>query len=144
MRMVFTLRLVIPLAGFIMLTSVAANAQAIKTEVVRGTDGKWQLLRDGHPYLIKGAGGSASRELLKEIGGNSFRTWGADNLDAQLDEAHRLGLSVCVGIWLGQERSGFSYSDPAQVKRQFDMAQRTIEKYKDHPAVLMWGLGNEM
>jgi hypothetical protein len=127
-----------------MLTPVAANAQAIKTQVVQSSDGKWQLLRDGQPYLIKGAGGNASRELLKEIGGNSFRTWGADNLDEQLDEAHRLGLSVCVGIWLGQERSGFSYSDPAQVKRQFDTAQRVIEKYKDHPAVLMWGLGNEM
>ena len=87
----------------------AAGGQAIKTEVVQTSDGKWQLLRDGQPYLIKGAGGSASKQVLKDIGGNSFRTWGADNLDKQLDEAHKLGLSVCVGIWLGQERSGFSY-----------------------------------
>ncbi|CAN5589452.1 glycoside hydrolase family 2 TIM barrel-domain containing protein [soil metagenome] len=127
-----------------MLTQVApADGQAIKTQVVQG-DGKWQLLRDGQPYLIKGAGGIASKALLREIGGNSIRTWGADNLDEQLDEAHKLGLSVCVGIWLGQERSGFSYDSDKQVAEQFERAKQTIEKHKNHPAVLMWGIGNEM
>jgi hypothetical protein len=45
------------------------------------------------------------------MGANSFRTWGADNLEAQLDEAHRLGLAVTVGIWLGHERHGFNYNN---------------------------------
>lgn len=127
----------------LMQAAAAVNGQAIKTQVVQ-TDGKWQLVRDGQPYLIKGAGGGASKKLLKEIGGNSFRTWGADDLDKQLDEAQQLGMTVCVGIWLGQERSGFSYDSPEQVTRQFEAARKAIEKYKNHPAVLVWAIGNEM
>src|SRR5262245_32404770 len=63
-----------------------ARGSAIKTELVQ-RDGKWQLLRDGKPYFIKGVGGSGPKAMLAELGGNSFRTWGADNLGPQLDEA---------------------------------------------------------
>jgi hypothetical protein len=102
------------------------------------------MLRDGKPFTIKGAGGGASKKLLADLGGNSFRTWGADNIDAQLDEAERLGLAVTVGIWLGHERHGFNYADPQQVRAQFDKAKAAIERYKHHPAILMWAIGNEM
>src|SRR4051794_36324041 len=90
------------------------RAQATKT-VVQRQDGKWALLRDGKPYFIKGAGGEKFKPLLAELGGNSIRTWGADHLDATLDEAQKLGLSVTVGIWLGHERQGFDYNDTAKV-----------------------------
>jgi hypothetical protein len=112
-------------------------------QVVKNGDG-WQLLRNGQLYFIKGAGGDGSRELLARAGGNSIRTWGADNLDRVLDEAHRNGLSVTVGIWLGHERHGFNYNDADQVAAQYENARKAILRYRDHPAVLMWGLGNEM
>jgi len=38
------------------------------------------------------------------------RTWGAADLDALLDQAHALGLTVTIGIWLGHERHGFDNS----------------------------------
>jgi hypothetical protein len=126
----------------LMFTSIG-QAEAIKTELVQH-DGKWELLRAGKPYLIKGVGGSGSRQALADLGGNSFRTWDADNLGPQLDEAQRLGLSVTVGIWLGQERTNFSYNDADKVSAQYERARQAILKYKDHPAVLMWSLGNEM
>src|SRR5205814_5761399 len=94
-----------------------ASFAAGKTELVRDGDA-WQLLRDGKAYFIKGVGGGAPKAPLPQLGANSFRTWGADNLDAQLDEAEKLGLTVCVGIWLEHERKGFNYSDPQQVDRQ--------------------------
>src|SRR5271166_6421159 len=56
--------------------------------VVKNGEG-WQLLRNGEPYFIKGAGGDGPRALLARAGGNSIRTWGADKLDALLDEAQR-------------------------------------------------------
>jgi hypothetical protein len=118
-------------------------AEAIPVELRQTEDG-WQLLRGGEPYFIRGAGGDASLELLAAAGANSVRTWGANDIDALLDEAHALGLSVTVGIWLGHERQGFDYSDEVQVSEQFERARQAVLRYKDHPAVLLWGVGNEM
>src|SRR5450432_799797 len=86
----------------LLLAGITAQAQAVKTEVLQ-KDGKWELLRDGKPYFIKGAGGDGPKQLLADIGGNSVRLWGADDIGPVLDEAQKLGLTVTVGIWLQQE-----------------------------------------
>jgi hypothetical protein len=104
----------------------------------------YHLLRDGKPYLIKGGGGRVYLELLKEAGGNSLRTWGEDDLEPLLDRAQELGLTVTVGIWLGQERQGFNYGDAGSVRREVEKARAFFRRYRRHPALLMWGLGNEM
>jgi Glycosyl hydrolases family 2, TIM barrel domain len=151
--MILFRRVLIGLAAFVgFLTSgyshraSAAEAVGASHVELRQTSGHWQLFCDGHPFFVQGAGGDASRELLKRCGGNSFRLWGADNIDGQLDEANRLGLKVAVGIWL--EHTGgpkhFSYHNPAQVAAQFQLARQAILKFKDNPAVLLWGIGNEM
>ena len=125
------------------LSAVSLHAAPIPVRVEKKGDG-FQLMRGGQPYFIKGAGGDGSKPLLKEYGGNSFRTWGADGSESKLDEAQKLGLTMTLGIWLGHKEHGFSYSDPAQVAGQFESARKAIDKYKDHPALLMWGIGNEM
>ncbi|MBU2677816.1 MAG: DUF4434 domain-containing protein, partial [Gammaproteobacteria bacterium] len=122
-------------------TTVAS--EAIPVELVRHEAG-WQLLRGSEPYVIRGAGGDYSLEELAAAGGNSVRTWGGDDIDDLLDEAHALGLTVTVGIWLGHERHGFDYSAEAQVEAQLERARDIVKRYKDHPAVLLWGIGNEM
>lgn len=120
-----------------------ALAQPVKVEV-RGEPGNYTLLRGGQPYFVASAGGVGAIEVLAKAGGNSVRTWGADDIGPLLDEAHRLGMSVTVGIWLEHERHGFDYNDPVKVAEQYEKAKAAILKYKDHPAVLMWGIGNEM
>lgn len=115
----------------------------VATTVVK-TANSYKLLRGGQPYFIKGAGGDASKQLLKDSGGNSFRTWGAGGLDAKLDEAQKLGLTVTIGIWLGHKEHGFNYNDQAAVAAQFEEAKKAILHYRNHPALLMWGIGNEM
>jgi Glycosyl hydrolases family 2, TIM barrel domain len=126
-----------------LLLPALAAGEAIPVEL-RQTDSGWQIFRDGAPYFIRGAGGTHSLRQLKAAGANSIRTWAADDIHALLDEAHSLGLSVAVGIWLGHERHGFDYSDREQVAQQYQQARETILRYKDHPAVLLWGIGNEM
>ena len=120
-----------------------AFADAVPVEL-RQSDEGWQLLRGGQPYFIRGAGGDHSLQQLAEAGANSVRTWGADDVGPLLDEAHSLGLTVTVGIWLDHERHGFDYSDPAQVSTQLERARQAVLRYKDHPALLLWGVGNEM
>ena len=120
-----------------------AFAEAIPVEL-RQTEAGWQLLRDGEPYFIRGAGGTHSLQQLAAAGANSVRTWDFEDVGPILDEAHALGMTVAVGIWLGHERHGFDYSDEKQVAAQLERARGAVLRYKDHPALLLWGVGNEM
>ncbi len=129
-------------AGLTLLPA-AVPAEPVAVEL-RQTESGWQLVRGGEPYFIKGAGGSHSLEQLAAAGGNSIRTWDFEGAGTILDEAHELGLTVTVGIWLGHERHGFDYGDPDQVAEQLARAREGVLRYKDHPALLLWGVGNEM
>ncbi|MEM1296577.1 MAG: glycoside hydrolase family 2 TIM barrel-domain containing protein, partial [Verrucomicrobiota bacterium] len=123
-------------------STLSAAPVPVSLEEVAGT---WKLMREGKPYLIKGAGGSVKLDLLKQCGGNSIRTWGVDAKTKELlDTAHSHGLTVTVGIWLAHLNRGANYEDAELIERQTDEVRRAVEKYKDHPAVLAWGLGNEM
>lgn len=122
----------------------AANVDAGSVEV-RSTATEAGLWVDGRPFKIKGAGGDGDKAALAAAGANAFRTWGVDDgTAALLDEAEANGLKVAVGIWLGHNRHGFDYDDPKQVQEQFDQAKAAVMKFKDHPALLLWGVGNEM
>jgi hypothetical protein len=120
-----------------------ASSEIVPVELQRTEQG-WRLLRGGEPYLIRGAGGDASLEQLAAAGANSVRTWNADGASEILDEAHSHGLTVTIGIWLGHERHGFDYNSEAQVREQFERAREIVLRHKDHPALLLWGIGNEM
>ena len=134
------------LAGLVLTGAVASAADGpVAVEIKKGADGKVQLLRDGKPYFIKGGGGGGDKPLLAAVGGNSFRTWGVGNETLkELDQAEKLGLTVTVGYWLGHKQHGFDYGNAAAVDKQFDDVKKVVLKYKDHPALLMWSLGNEM
>jgi hypothetical protein len=108
------------------------------------TGGKFSLTYNGKPYFIKGAGGKNHLKYLKECGGNSIRTWGSSNLEELLDEAQSLGLTVTIGFWVGHERHGFDYNNEQAVKDQLERFKGDVQKYKDHPALLMRAIGNEM
>tara|TARA_Y100001954_G_scaffold139017_1_gene148172 strand:+ start:597 stop:1862 length:1266 start_codon:yes stop_codon:yes gene_type:complete len=114
-----------------------------KTEIIKTNTG-FEFLRNGQPYYVNGAGGTEYLELLKSIGGNSIRTWSTDNAQEILDNAHKNGISVCLGLWVGHERHGFDYNDEYSVAAQLKAFEQDVLKYKDHPALLMWAIGNEV
>lgn len=125
------------------LLPLLASAQAIKVEVKQEADGSWQLYRGDKPYYVKGAGGTDHLDMLVEAGGNTVRTWSIADARKILDEAHSKGLTVLVGMWMGQERQGFDYSDPWGVEDQLRRFRDDVRAIKDHPAILAWGVGNE-
>ena len=131
----------------VLLLGSVGRAEHAKPSVVKivSAGGKCQLLFNGKPYFIRGAGGGGPKALLAECGGNSFRTWGIGaDTQKELDQAQQLGLTVAVGHWLGHKEHGFRYDDPAAVRKQFDAVRQAVLQFKNHPALLMWGLGNEM
>ncbi|NMH59400.1 glycoside hydrolase family 2 TIM barrel-domain containing protein [Alteromonas ponticola] len=111
---------------------------------VRNDNGYFQLYRGGKPFFIKGAGGTSHLVALADAGGNAFRTWSTDNAKKLLDEAHRNNLVVMLGISLGHERHGFDYSNKQAVEEQFARVKDEVLQFKDHPALLAWGIGNEV
>ena len=119
-----------------------------KVELINQS-GKYQLRINGKPFYIKGAGLElGSIKSLADYGGNAFRTWRVDNGEKSgleiLDEAHRHGLMVCMGLDVARERHGFDYSDKQAVAAQLAAMERDVLALKDHPALLMWGIGNEL
>lgn len=147
------------IASFFALSAVAANAtdhhqthhhQAGPAHVTVAGDGNvgYSLIVNGAPYTIRGVGmGEPSHALfsaLVESGGNTIRTWSTDGADEILALAQEYGVMVAMGVSMGQEIHGFDYNNPEAVARQFQEITAQITKYKDHPNVLMWVVGNEL
>jgi len=126
--------------------SQSRKSGAIPVQIVF-EDGRYRLLRGGQPYEIRGAGiGAGDIEAFAAHGGNSFRNW--RDRDAEdglriLDRAQQHGLTVSMCIPIGRERQGFDYDDEEAVARQFEFARSEVLKYRDHPALLAWIIGNE-
>jgi hypothetical protein len=125
-----------------------SETRAAKVEI-QHRGGKYQMLVNGKPFHLKGAGLEfGSQEKLAAHGANTFRTWRTDNGRESgqqvLDRALTNGLYVVMGLEVGRERHGFDYNDPIAVAKQLAEVKAEVLKYKDHPALLAWIIGNEL
>ncbi|KAF0235797.1 MAG: hypothetical protein FD181_3244 [Prolixibacteraceae bacterium] len=120
------------------LFSVKSYSQQVQ---IITNQGNWQLLLNNKPYFIKGVVGHTYLEKVKEYGGNSVRIGFRKE---ELDKAHLLGLKALVNLPANSERYGFDYNDTEAVKKQTEKIVEIVQKTKDHPAVMMWAIGNEI
>jgi hypothetical protein len=124
------------------------NQTPIKVEIIE-ENGKHYLVRGGKPYQVRGAGiSSTDLDSLVKFGGNSMRNWAVDNhaepAQQLLDRAHAMGVTVSLCLEFARERHGFDYNDNAAVAKQLAENRVRVEKYKNHPALLTWIIGNEV
>jgi hypothetical protein len=122
--------------------------QPTKAEIKKEGD-KFQLYVNGEPFYIKGAGLEfGDIPALAKHGGNSFRTWRTNNGQRSgrevLDEAYEHGLYVTMGLDVERERHGFDYDNKAEVAVQFEKLKAEVMELKDHPALIIWAIGNEL
>lgn len=122
-------------------STAAGSPTLVRVEKV---DGTFRLVRNGQPYFIRGVGGTQRLDDLVALGGNSIRTWSTDQAEPVLDRAHTLNVSVTVGLWFKHPRHGYSYDDPAFVRKEIDTHLADVRRLKHHPAILMWAVGNEV
>lgn len=128
-------------------TGEAEGGGPVPVEIVE-RDGRYVLLRGGEPYEIRGAGIDDGRVApLAAHGGNSLRTWStrsvAPNGRHILDEAAAHDVTVALCLDIGRERHGFDYDDRDAVVAQLEAMRAEVLKYKEHPALLAWIIGNE-
>jgi hypothetical protein len=120
----------------------------VKVEIV-STDAGYQLVRGGKPYVIKGVGMAVGDfENLVAHGGNSIRNWSTTdesyNTGDILDSAQAHGATVALCLSMQAERWGFDYNDADAVALQLNAFREEVLKYRDHPALLFWIIGNEL
>ena len=148
--------MLMPLACCALLSGMASGASALARisstfsagpipVEIRKTSSGYQLYRGGQPYTVRGAGTQLvdDLELLQATGGNSIRTWSTDVGDL-LDVAASLDITVTLCLDMKPERRGFDYDDEQAVRRQHERIRGEVLKYRDHPALLAWMLGNEL
>lgn len=106
--------------------------------------GRYTLIRDGKPFLVKGAAGMNDLDMLQLAGGNTIRTWDTLNLGRILDSAHKHNIAVIAGFPMPVSSILSFYNDTVKVNAQYVTFRKVVERYRSHPALLMWCLGNEV
>lgn len=130
------------IAALLLGFAMQLHAQAIKTELVDSA-GVYKLYRSGVPYIIKGAAANSFPTTVADFGGNTIRTYSInDSTGRWLDSCYAHGIAVCLGLGI---RKGIqmNYHDTGAVNTQFRLMKEQVLLYKDHPAVLLWAIGNE-
>src|SRR6185437_9802054 len=86
--------------------------------------------------------------ILREAGVNTITGWDSDKGYDQdkFDEltltlADDYGLGVVMPLNLPPDGN---YEDPGYVADLLDQARAKVERFKDFPALRMWGVGNEV
>lgn len=105
------------------------------TNPVHGSDGQW------HGAAFEAD--AAALQLLAEAGADSVRVYHHSD-HWVFDAAHRLGLKVVMGLWVPHRRHGATLQDPQTIREISRELLTYVEKYKDHPALLAWSIGNEV
>ena len=116
---------------------------------IRSEKGSYSVYVNNVSFTVKGAGCEfGDFASLASRGANMVRTWRVDNGKETglqiLDKAQKNGLMVLMGIEVQRQRHGFDYNNADSVKMQFERIKAEVLKYKDHPALFGWGIGNEL
>jgi hypothetical protein len=127
-------------------------------------DGSYQYLVNGQPQVFIGMGYDPiyrnlpadqraanyrrDFQLLKNAGVNTITGWDADKGYEQdkfdeltLNTANDYGIGVVMPLNLPPE---LDYSNPDVVSELMAEGRAKVERFKDNPALRMWGVGNEV
>ncbi|MCK9259603.1 MAG: hypothetical protein M0P63_07540 [Azoarcus sp.] len=88
-------------------------------------------------------GDRAALAKLAESGARVIRVYRESDAWV-LDAAQELGLKVVMGLWVGHPRHGFRLDNAAAREAQEEGIRRFVLRYRSHPAILAWGVGNEV
>jgi hypothetical protein len=111
---------------------------------IKNTEKGFQFYRNGKPFYIKGASGNSHLRELAEIGGNTIRVYDTINIRQILNEAQKYNLAVIIDIYLPKYNANDRYKNEGNISILKQNIKELVIKYRNHPALLMWNLGNEL
>jgi hypothetical protein len=117
---------------------------AKKAVYIKKQNGRYLLYRNGEPFFIKGASGFTNLKQLQEAGGNTIRVWDTLNLGSILDSAQANQLAVIAGLPMPPSESIDDFYKTSKAEAYSRKIANVIERFKNHPALLAWCLGNEL
>lgn len=108
-------------------------------------DNQWKLFVNDHEFNVKGVAINNALKKTADFGANVVRTYGFNEQVSPIlfDEAFDEGLYINAGLYINREKEGFDYNNEIAVANQFEKRKQEIDKFKDHPALLFWSVGNE-
>ena len=121
-------------------TSIYSGPRKVSIEKKNGT---YQFYKDGNPFIVKGGSGVDHIKELAESGGNTIMCWDTTKLEHVFKEAALYNVSVIIGLDLPAANTDF-YNDRRNVADFYNAYMNIVTRYKDHPCLLAWCLGNEM
>lgn len=101
-------------------------------------------MRNGQPFFIKGAAGYDKCSELAASGGNTLMCWDTARLQSALDSAAQNGVAIIAGIHLPPVGEAGFYADSNLVQRYQVNYLHLVARFRAHPALLAWSLGNEL
>lgn len=111
---------------------------------IKEKNGVYRIYKNGTPMIIKGAVGHTNLAELVACGGNTISIWDTSMVEKILDDAQKYNISVMVGLDIPSGDIPQFYRDEKKVNELFKAHQATVQRFKNHPALLYWGLGNEL
>jgi hypothetical protein len=136
-----------------------ASVSAPSRVEITGANYRYTYLVNGQPQVIKGMGLNtqyrqqlspaeraaridADMAALQALGVNTVLGWDPAEFDTVLlDAAQRYGIGVVMPFELDPE---VDYSDAGARRRLHEQVLAWVVEYRGHPALRMWGLGNEV
>ncbi|MFP2996130.1 glycoside hydrolase family 2 TIM barrel-domain containing protein [Spongiivirga sp. MCCC 1A20706] len=139
--------ILLPLAYFVLAHKSDHLAYSTAKVRIEHTANGYQLLKNNKPFVIKGAAtDSLFLKELSQAGANTIRVYDTLGIKQILDDAYANNLSVMIDLPIQRclrELCDF-YEDETFIESNINTFTKFVSRYKDHPALLMWVLGNEI
>ncbi|MCU0474414.1 MAG: hypothetical protein MUC93_13805 [Bacteroidales bacterium] len=100
------------------------------------------IYRNGFPFFVKGQFGIKDLDRLIDNTGNSIRIRTDYSFD--LNYAEKKGISVTLEIDTTNMVNALNNSEEIKLQSAVSEILDLVKKYKDHPAILFWAVGEEM
>ncbi len=140
---IHSILLVLILLSFASCKNGNGNIAKRKVEIKK-ENGHYRFYKNGTPIFVKGAVGHTHLAELAACGGNTILLWDTSLFDKVLDEAQQYNIQVIAGLDVPSGNETGYYKNEKVVQQLFTSYRAIVNRYKNHPALLAWGLGNEL